>query len=375
MAVLDEALAASSAADDIDPFSLEEIYCKLFTSCERTHDVSRAEQWVSSLNEIVLKRNVPAVGAWCRTHYGSILTAAGRWPEAETELLTAAEIYDRGYTALKQDALARLADLRVRQGRFEEAEQLLVEAEGWHAAIRPRAALHLVRGEIDLARHVLESALEQEGTDDAVSAPLLALLVDVHLAAGDIENASKVSSRLEQAAARYKSDYLNAAAALAQGQLCLATGEGDPRRCLSNALSHFSKAKMPMELAQVQLEMARAHVSENPTVAISEAKAALASFERLQAARHADAATALLRSLGSRVRTGPKGIGALTRRESEILELLGQGLTNPEIGDRLFISRKTVEHHVGNVLSKLQLRSRAEAAAYAVRSEGKPAPK
>ena len=108
-------------------------------------------------------------------------------------------------------------------------------------------------------------------------------------------------------------------------------------------------------------------------MAIAEARAALDGFERLQAARHADAAAAVLRSLGGRATTGAAGRRrVLTKREAEVLALLGHGLSNPEIADRLFISRKTVEHHVGNVLAKLGLRSRAEAAAYAARTSNPP---
>jgi DNA-binding NarL/FixJ family response regulator len=100
---------------------------------------------------------------------------------------------------------------------------------------------------------------------------------------------------------------------------------------------------------------------------VAEARGALLAFERLPAARDVDEAAALLRSLGARV-APRRGDGALTTREGEVLELLGHGLSNPEIAERLYISRKTVEHHVGNVLAKLGLRSRAEAAAYATRA-------
>jgi DNA-binding CsgD family transcriptional regulator len=197
--------------------------------------------------------------------------------------------------------------------------------------------------------------------------PLIALLVDVYLETGRLEDADRAARRLGRIAETQRGPYLKAAAALARGRVCIATGNGDARACLHEALEGFGRAKLPMELARTHLEMARAMSERSPEVAIAEAKAALKAFERLEAARLADAAGALLRSLGAPIRTGPKGVGALTRREAEVLELVGAGLSNPEIADRLYITRKTVETHVGNILSKLGLRNRAEAAAFATR--------
>jgi DNA-binding NarL/FixJ family response regulator len=63
----------------------------------------------------------------------------------------------------------------------------------------------------------------------------------------------------------------------------------------------------------------------------------------------------------------PDPIDELTEREREVLELVAEGLTNREIGERLHLSEKTVKHYMTNVLQKLQVRSRVEAALLAQR--------
>jgi DNA-binding NarL/FixJ family response regulator len=193
---------------------------------------------------------------------------------------------------------------------------------------------------------------------------LLALLVDVELRAGDTDAAANVVRRLDALAQETPTLFLRASAALARGKVCLATRAGDARACLVDALAAFSQAEMPIEAARARVELARAVAGERPDVAVAEATAALATFEALGLTSDSARASDVLRAVPASPDAPP---GGLTRREAEVLDLLGLGLTNAEIGERLYISRKTVEHHVGRVLAKLGLRSRAEAAAHAAR--------
>jgi len=124
---------------------------------------------------------------------------------------------------------------------------------------------------------------------------------------------------------------------------------------------------MPHGAARGHLALARGVAVDEPERAVEEARQALDAFERLGATRDADGAARFLRELGVGGRTGPKLLGELSRREVEVLRLLGYGLTNAEIGARLFISTKTVATHVGNVFAKLHVRNRAEAATFAQR--------
>jgi DNA-binding CsgD family transcriptional regulator len=367
--LFDEVLAAICSGEVTDVYVIEGCICGMFLACERANDVVRAEQWLRTAEDVVKRPHMVGVSAFCRAHYGGILTEAGRWAEAEVELTEAAGLLAVTYTGMRSAALIRLADLRVRQGRLEEAEELLDGLDQQPDAFRPLAAIHLARGNLAVARDLLERALAQPDMA-AIAGPLLALLVDVELAEGAVGDAARWAERLATLADSQGGHFLRAAAALARGKVCVAEGSTDARACLQEALSSFAQAKMPIHLAQTRMELARAVADERPEVAVAEATAALESFERLQAARDADAAAALLRALGGPARTGPKRRTPLTKREAEVLELVGRGLSNPEIGERLFISRKTVEHHVGRILTKLGLRSRAEAAAHVARQIG-----
>ena len=58
---------------------------------------------------------------------------------------------------------------------------------------------------------------------------------------------------------------------------------------------------------------------------------------------------------------------ALTAREQQVLQLVAQGRTNREIADKLVVSENTVKNHLRNILAKLHLENRVQAAAYALR--------
>ena len=83
-------------------------------------------------------------------------------------------------------------------------------------------------------------------------------------------------------------------------------------------------------------------------------------------------ADAVLTAAGHRGRTPaprPRYPGGLTRREVEVLGLAARGLTTQAIADRLFISAKTADHHIQHVYSKIEVRTRAAAALWAMQND------
>jgi ATP/maltotriose-dependent transcriptional regulator MalT len=364
MAILDEATAAATVGQR-NLFIVGITCCNMLSACDRAADFERATQWCQVVDEFSRRNHYPPVFSYCRVVYGGVLMVAGRWAEAEQEWQTALRAVAHKYAKEKVYSLSRLALLRVRQGRLEEAGQLLHGLEAQPAAVEAAASLRIARGEAALALALLERRLDSAG-DGLVTVPLLRLLVDVTLILGDVERARQASVRLSDLAARSRRPPLEAMALFCTARVEAASG-GVAQALFDRACVLFERCGMPFEAALTRLEWARAVAGTNRDLAAEDARLAYATFDRLGARTYADRAAEFVRELGGGSPPGPRGRSDLTRRESEVLGLLSHGLSNVEIGNRLFISHKTVEHHVSRILSKLGLRSRAEAAAWAIR--------
>lgn len=367
MALLDETMAAAMGGEVADPWVIGSTCCATLFACEEISDLARASQWCEAFVEFTSRRGFVPLSALCRAVYGKVLLDQGDWDGAESEFGKALEGFCGRRKPLAVYALARLGELRLRQGRFEDALRLL---RGWEEHPQARATvirLLAARGDTALAAAQLEQELDWLGRDNPAAAALFPTLVTVRLAEGDVAAAHEAADRLAAAAIRLGHDHVAASAQLAAGQVAAAAGDKSAPAHLTGAVKLFTRAGMPYETAVAQWELARALGDRSPEHAVATARAALAAFDRLGAGRAADEAAAFLRAQGIRGRSAPKRPGELTRREREVLTLLEQGLSNKEIAVRLYITPKTAGHHVSRILSKLEVRSRAEAAVYAAR--------
>jgi len=370
MRLLEEAMAAASAGRVRSVHTLGEAYCNLIMACTSAGEWERAAEWCELVDDFARGHDAtPLLGA-CRTVHADVLLATGRWPEAERALESALAAHARHVPGMAAPTVAAMAELRIRQGRLPEAEQLLAGREEHPSSLRALAHLRLAEDQPQAAAALLERGLMGAEGDAMRSTQLLAPLVDARLACGDAKGAEGAARELGELAHTSGSRLVAARADLATARVALAAGRtneaAEPAR---RALVAFSRLAMPLDAGEARLELARALATDAPELARDGARAAFAAFQQLGASRAMDGAAAVLRELGAGTAARPRSYGELTAREQEVLGLLALGMSNAQVAQTLFISEKTAGHHVSRILSKLGVRNRAEAAAHAARAE------
>jgi DNA-binding NarL/FixJ family response regulator len=373
MRLLEEAMAAASAGRVRNVHTLGEAYCNLIKACADAGEWERAAEWCEVVDDFAREHAAaPLLGA-CRTIHADVLVATGRWPEAELALESALDVHARYVPGMGAPTVATLAELRVRQGRLPEAEQLLAGREEHPSSLRALAQLRIAEDRPESAAALLERGLLAAEGDAMRAAQLLAPLVDARLACGNVDGAGAAVGELEELAESSGSRVVAARADLGAARVALAAGRaGDAAEPARRALAAFGRLLMPLDAGEARLELARALADDNPDLARDEARTAFAAFQQLGASRAMDGAAAVLRDLGAGTAARPRSYGELTAREQEVLGLLAMGMSNARIAQTLVISEKTAGHHVSRILSKLGVRNRAEAAAHAARAEQAP---
>src|SRR5919106_2820411 len=201
LARLDEAMAAVTGGEAATLETFADVSCTLMLACERADDDERPKQWAQVFEAFARKYDHVALLAFCRTCCADVYQANGRIDAAEAELLAALrELEEAGQRARCVHPAARLAEIRVLQGRFEEADQFLAAFEGEPEVLQGAAALRLARGEPEAAAALLEQRLDELGRSNLLAAQLLAQLVKARIAEGDLEAARAAADDLREVA-------------------------------------------------------------------------------------------------------------------------------------------------------------------------------
>ena len=196
-------------------------------------------------------------------------------------------------------------------------------------------------------------------------------LIRMALAAGDTERARAVSARVAELAARNDVPSLTGTALHCQG---LVTGDPETLRAAVDAYARSPRRlEHALSCEDAGIAFTRKGFADDARPYLDRA---VEIYERLDAARDLARIESVLRTVGIRrgrrgTRSRPQhGWASLTSTEQNVAHLVAEGLSNPQIGDRLFVSRRTVQTHLAHVFAKLTISSRAQLAAEVVRQRG-----
>jgi ATP/maltotriose-dependent transcriptional regulator MalT len=252
---------------------------------------------------------------------------------------------------------------------YRSASQLGIEPQPGLALLR------LVQGRIDAAAATIRRAVGSVAcqaradrdwpftTDRIRRMSLLPAYIEIMLAAGEVQDARKACRELEEIAQSFDTGVPGAIAAQASGAVELADGDAQAALApLRRAFDVWARIEAPYAAARVRVLIGLAcRALGDEDGADLEIDAARSAFQQLGATPELARIDSLLKPTPSQ---HPYG---LTRRELQVLRLVATGETNRAIAGKLCLSEKTIDRHVSNIFTKLDVPSRAAATAFAYR--------
>lgn len=351
--------------------------------------LDRPEEAQLALAESPIVSDVHGATWNCIYHAASAqrLFHCGEWDDAMAECEVSMELFEDTGSGHHILPLAVLSLIALHRDELRTAHQAVGDAERRLAATGPqygvawmmlaRALLQEAEGQPQSAFATLSTAWSLCSEAGFVSeySVLTPDLVRLARVTGDIDFGRQIAAAVEVAAQDADAESMARTALRCRG---LADDDLDT---LLQAADTYRKGAPPLEQALAYEDAAVAlHRAGSAAEVVPLFEEACQLYERLRAVRDLRRVQARMRAAGlRRGRRGPRkrpatGWEALTETELRVADFVAEGLSNPQIAERMFVSRRTVKTHVSHALAKLGLASRVMLAAEGARRDGGRAP-
>ena len=286
-ALMDEATVAA-VAGELNPWATAAIYCNMIMECHHVVDVRRAGEWSDAAKRWCERQAIAGFPGMCRVYRAEVMRLRGNWLEAEQEARRACDElkeFNVGYCA---GAFYELGEVRLHIGDIAGAEEAFRHAHQLGRDPQPGLALlRLAEGKTAAALTAIKSAVAGQQEDRLLRARMLPALVEIAVAAQDLDPAEGALEELAAIARDYGSTALVAMARSSAGIIQLARGDpGEAITSLRQAVRLWNEIEVPYEGARARLRLGEAFRAagdaENAALELTTARAV---FERLGARR------------------------------------------------------------------------------------------